>query len=103
MERWNVRFALESGHVQCNEGCPLWAKSGQLATDSITSSVRASIDGETNDSQRCRNRAEALHGVLLAPFSFSARRIVRGCNYAEPFWNPSSGSTVSKRRDGNRK
>src|SRR5262245_54435261 len=24
----HVRFAPESGHVRCNGGCPLWAKSG---------------------------------------------------------------------------
>ena len=24
----HVCFTPESGHVQCNEGCPLWAKSG---------------------------------------------------------------------------
>jgi hypothetical protein len=24
----NVRFTPESGHVRCNEGCPLWANSG---------------------------------------------------------------------------
>jgi hypothetical protein len=23
-----VRFTPESGHVRCNQGCPLWAKSG---------------------------------------------------------------------------
>ena len=22
----DVRFTPESGHVRCNEGCPLWAK-----------------------------------------------------------------------------
>src|SRR5262245_17524020 len=24
----DVRFTPESGHVQCKQGCPLWAKSG---------------------------------------------------------------------------
>jgi hypothetical protein len=28
----HVRFSPESGHVRCNWGCPLWAKSGQIAT-----------------------------------------------------------------------
>jgi hypothetical protein len=28
----HVRFTPESGHVQCNLGCPLWAKSGHHCT-----------------------------------------------------------------------
>ena len=30
-----VRFAPESGHVRCKEGCPLCAKSGHRAPDQI--------------------------------------------------------------------
>src|SRR5262245_56853177 len=29
--KWHVRFTPESGHVQCNSRCPLWANSGQSA------------------------------------------------------------------------
>src|SRR5262249_6091976 len=37
----HVCFTPESGHVRCNGGCPLWAKSGHPAVShSITSSAR---------------------------------------------------------------
>jgi len=29
----HVRFATVSGHVRCNYGCPLWAKSGHYVAD----------------------------------------------------------------------
>ena len=38
----HVRFTPESGHLRCNKGCPLCAKSGHRAAYSITSSARAS-------------------------------------------------------------
>ena len=40
--RTHVRFAPESGHVQCKTPCPLCAKSRHRATYSITSSAWAS-------------------------------------------------------------
>src|SRR4029453_3866002 len=43
----HVCFAPESGHVRCNLGCPLWAKSGHRQPYSITSRARASSDGGT--------------------------------------------------------
>ena len=36
----HVRFAPNSGHVQCNSSCPLCANSGHRARHSITSSAR---------------------------------------------------------------
>jgi len=30
-----VRFTLESGHVRCSWGCPLWAKSGHSLKQSF--------------------------------------------------------------------
>ena len=43
----NVRFTPESGHVQCTGSCPLCANSGHSATQSITSSARATNVGGT--------------------------------------------------------
>src|SRR5262245_2756457 len=40
----HVRFTPKSGHVRCNEACPLWANSGH---HSITSSARVSNVGGT--------------------------------------------------------
>src|SRR5215467_7722587 len=31
----HVRFTPESGHVRCNEGCPLWANSGHHLFDHL--------------------------------------------------------------------
>src|SRR5262245_11656582 len=50
----HVCFTPESGHVQRNRSCLLWAKSGHLQTYSITSSARASRAGGTS---RARARA----------------------------------------------
>ena len=43
----HVRSTPESGHVQCNSGCPLCATSGHAVTYSIASSARASKAGDT--------------------------------------------------------
>jgi hypothetical protein len=42
----DVRFTPESGHMRCNQGCPLWANSGHQSY-SITSSARAISAGGT--------------------------------------------------------
>ena len=42
-----VRFAPESGHVQCNWRCRLWARSGHRVLYSITSSARTMSAGGT--------------------------------------------------------
>src|SRR5262245_37296047 len=39
VELFHVRFTPESGHVQCNSACPLWANSGHCLY-SISSSAR---------------------------------------------------------------
>ena len=41
----HVRFAPESGHVQCNSACPLSANSGHSVIHSITSSAEISMPG----------------------------------------------------------
>ena len=42
----HVRFTPESGHVQCNSRCLLWAKSGHCPLHSIISSARARNEGD---------------------------------------------------------
>jgi hypothetical protein len=54
-----VRFTPESGHVQCNCSCLLWAKSGHRTLYSITSSAR------TNKSEKLRGPLNMLEiGIL---------------------------------------
>jgi len=36
----HVRFTPKSGHVQCNQGCPLWANSGHGKTGKFVARVR---------------------------------------------------------------
>jgi hypothetical protein len=51
----HVRFTPESGHVQCINPCPLWAKSGRCKLYAITSAAaRASrMSGGQRFCNRC--------------------------------------------------
>ena len=84
----HVRFASESGHVRCNQGCPLFANSGHWENDlckqkdrltaafpkstSSFSSIKAAKctslpPSRPNAPRRCRAADRALSAHPLAP------------------------------------
>jgi hypothetical protein len=61
----HVRFIPESGHVRCNQGCPLWANSGHLA-----SLARHRLRYVVQSCSR-RNQWLAFHAFLIILHDFS--------------------------------
>src|SRR5215510_8065526 len=45
----HVRFTPESGHVRCNQGCPLWAKSGLMQRSNLDRYSINSLASDWND------------------------------------------------------
>ena len=58
-KRHDVRFPPESGHVQCNERCPLWANSGHSRF--VANSVAWGESGLLFDT---RHRADIVDAML---------------------------------------
>jgi hypothetical protein len=54
LAKHHVRFPPQSGHVQCNQGCPLCGTKRAFAAQSITSSERAcNAAGGGRDLSQC--------------------------------------------------